>query len=199
LIALFLLALALDPELVKVEERYNNTRSLRVRFTQEFRGPASPGARSESGWLTLRKPGQMRWDYDAPKGKVFLSDGKATWFFNPDAKRAEKELLRQSEDLRGPLAFLLGRVNFRKDFASIKRESRESFVAYPASDAVIWREVRFLIQPESGEIRLVEVFGRDQSRSVWKFAEEQLNVSTKPTMFQFVPPVGTEIVDRTRQ
>ena len=64
----------------------------------------------------LRKPGKMRWDYSQPKGKLFVSDGKFLWLYTPDENRVEKMKLKESEDMRAPLAFLLGKLDFDKEF-----------------------------------------------------------------------------------
>ena len=66
--------------------------------------------------MTLRKPGRMRWDYSEPSGKLFLSDGKDVYLYTPDANRVEKTKLKASEDMRAPLAFLLGKLDFSKEF-----------------------------------------------------------------------------------
>ena len=72
--------------------------------------------KSESGELTLRKPGRMRWDYTAPAGKLFLSDGKQVYLYTPDSNRVERMPLKESDDMRAPLAFLLGKLDFAKEF-----------------------------------------------------------------------------------
>ena len=64
----------------------------------------------------LRKPGRMRWDYSQPKGKLFVSDGKFLWLYTPDENRVEKMKLKESDDMRAPLAFLLGKLDFRQGF-----------------------------------------------------------------------------------
>ena len=66
------------------------------------------------GDLYLRKPGKMRWDYKTPAGKLFLSDGKQVYFYNPATNRAEKTKLKETEDMRAPLAFLLGKLDFEQ-------------------------------------------------------------------------------------
>ena len=76
--------------------------------------------RSESGTLLLRKPGKMRWDYDQPKGKLFVSDGKFLWLYTPEDNRAEKMKLKESDDMRAPLAFLLGKLDFQKEFRNLQ-------------------------------------------------------------------------------
>ena len=58
----------------KVDAHYNHLHSLTAHFTERYRGMGMD--RSESGTLTLSKPGKMRWAYDAPSGKMFVLDGK---------------------------------------------------------------------------------------------------------------------------
>src|SRR4051794_20412783 len=99
----------LDVLLKGVEARYNKAKTIQVLFQEDYTPPSRP-KRSESGTLALRKPYKMRWDYDQPKGKLFISDGKFLWLYTPADNRAEKMKLKESDDMRAPLAFLLGKL-----------------------------------------------------------------------------------------
>src|ERR1700730_14252823 len=109
----------LDALLKSVETRYNRAKTLQVVFHEEYTPQGKP-RRSESGTLMLRKPRLMRWDYDQPKGKLFVSDGKYLWLCTPSENRAEKMKFQETEDLRAPLAFLLGKLNFEKEFRNLE-------------------------------------------------------------------------------
>src|SRR6202011_4143087 len=87
--------------------------------------PQGKARRSEGGTLMLRKPGRMRWDYSQPKGKLFVSDGKNLWLYTPADNRAERMKLQESEDMRAPLAFLLGKLNFEKEFRNLQAKPEE--------------------------------------------------------------------------
>jgi len=63
----------------RIDSRYNHLHALRAAFTETYNGLGI--RRSESGTLTLLKPGRMRWDYSSPAGKIFLLDGKFAWFY----------------------------------------------------------------------------------------------------------------------
>ena len=80
--------------------------------------------RTEAGELSLRKPGRMRWQYDSPKGKLFVSDGKQVYLYTPATNRVEKMKVRESDDMRTPLAFLLGKFDFWRDFPAVRRRGR---------------------------------------------------------------------------
>jgi outer membrane lipoprotein carrier protein len=186
----------LDPLLHNVEAHYNRAQSLKLDFTQTYTASRRP-TQVERGVLFLRKPGKMRWDYAAPAGKVFLSDGKNTFFYTPDNHRLEKSKLKESEDLRAPLAFLLGKLNFWKDFRSFaSRPEGDSIwvTAQPNSDQVAYSQVEFLVAPDSS-IHRVRITGQDRSVLDFTFANEIVNAPVTASMFAFTPPPGTELVD----
>src|SRR6201997_1201198 len=96
-----------------VDAHYNHLRSLQAEFTEVYRGSGMD--RTESGTLWLKKPGKMRWEYRSPKEKLFVSNGKDAWFYVPDDRQARKEAAKKLEDVRSPLAFLLGKTKLEKE------------------------------------------------------------------------------------
>jgi outer membrane lipoprotein carrier protein len=191
----------LDPTLKAIEARYNRAQSLRLDFSESYKTSRRP-AQSESGVLYLRKPGRMRWEYSSPPGKIFLADGKDTWLYTPEEHRAEKSSLKVSEDMRAPLAFLLGKLDFQKEFQSFAThtEGNEAgagekwTAATPKSQNLPYTQVEFLASPD-GQIHKVRVTNQDQSRLEFSFSNEQLNAPVAANLFVFHPPAGVEIVE----
>ncbi len=112
----------LNATLKRVEARYNRSKTLKVTF-QESYTQAGRVRKPESGELYLRKPGKMRWDYADPAGKLFISDGKYLYLYTPSQNRAEKMKMKETDDLRAPLAFLLGKLDFSRDFSQFPGEA----------------------------------------------------------------------------
>ena len=100
-----------------VDAHYNHLRTLQAEFTELYRG--SGMERTESGTLWLKKPGKMRWEYRSPKEKLFVSDGKTAWFYVPEDRQARKSSAKKLEDLRSPLAFLLGKTKLEKELRGL--------------------------------------------------------------------------------
>src|SRR3984885_10240793 len=98
-----------------VEDRYNHTETLQVAFAETYTNHGRK--HTEQGELYLRKPGRTRWVYSIPAGKLFGSDGKFTYSYFPDEKRFEKMSLKETDDMKAPLAFLLGKLEFNKEFS----------------------------------------------------------------------------------
>lgn len=180
----------------KIETRYNQAQSLKLSFSEVYSTSRRP-AQTESGTLYLRKPGRMRWEYSRPEGKLFLSDGKEVFLYTPEDGRVEKSKLKETDDMRAPLAFLLGKLDFARDFRSF--ESRPEgdavwIVANPKSQNLAYTKVEFL-STAAGEIRQVRVTGQDQSKLDFTFTGEQMNAPVAAAMFVFHAPAGVEIVE----
>jgi outer membrane lipoprotein carrier protein len=180
-----------------IETRYNSAQTLEVNFTYTytFRNRKT----TEKGTLFLRKPGKMRWQYTEPAGKLFVSDGNFIWSFDPEEQRAEKEKFKETEDMRAPLAFLLGRLDFQKDFGQFRTSPQGadvSIVATPRSDKMPYTEVSFVAAPDFTIRRLI-VKGQDNSVMDFSFEGEKRNPPVAEAMFRFVPPRGVEVVDLT--
>jgi len=179
-----------------VESRYNRAQTLQVKFAETYSGMGQ-GARTEAGVLYLRKPGRMRWEYTQPAGKLFVSDGKEVYLYLPNEKRVEKMKLKDTEDMRAPLAFLLGKLNFEREFQNIQArpEGDGSLVtADPKSQSLPYAKVEFLVSPAFA-IRKLHIVGQDQSILDFTFDDEKLNPALANSMFHFQPPPGAEVVD----
>jgi outer membrane lipoprotein carrier protein len=198
--ALVLPAFAAGPPLntllKNVEARYNRAQTLQVLFSETY---APPGQirRTESGTLLLRKPGRMRWEYSQPKGKLYISDGKYLWLYTPDTKQVEKMNLKESDDMRAPLAFLLGKLHFQKEFRNIQAHPEgddQRITAEPATDNLPYSAVEFVVAPDYS-IREVKVTGFDKSVLTFRFDQEKVNPALESKLFEFRAPPGAEIVE----
>ena len=191
---------AADPNLAKtlkgIEQRYNRAKTLQVEFQETY----SAGGRArklESGLLSLRKPGRMRWDYNDPAGKLFVSDGKSVFYYTPAGNRVEKMKLRETEDMRAPLAFLLGKLDFSRDFQEYqsRMDGQDlAITAKPKSDRLPYSGVVFLVTPDF-RIRKLDVAGHDGSLITFNFANERLNPPIQDQMFRFRMPAGATLID----
>ena len=183
-----------------VDAHYNHLRSLQAEFTELYRG--SGIERIESGTLWLEKPGKMRWEYRSPKEKLFLSDGKDVWFYVPQDGQARKSKARNLDDVRSPLAFLLGKSKLQKELRGL---SLAPDVAPMLDGDVVLRgipkgfeeqigEIVLEVNPDNRIVRLV-MQGVDGSSTEYRFSDQKENVTIGDGRFAFKPPAGTEIVE----
>jgi len=184
------------PRILKgVEDHYNHIQTLEIAFGEI--NTLQGRKRTERGELFLRKPGKMRWQYTQPAGKLFVSDGKFIYSYYPDDNRAEKMKLKETDDMRAPLAFLLGRLNFKEDFRSfVATPDRDNvfITAQAKSDNMPYTEVTFLISPDF-VIHYMKVKNQDGSLLEYTFENERKNLPIPESMFRFAPPAGVEFTE----
>ena len=182
-----------------VDERYNHLHTLQTDFTEIYRGAGTE--RTESGTLWLKKPGKMRWEYRSPREKLFLSDGKDAWFYVPGERQVRRTAVKKLDDLRSPLAFLLGKTKLEKELQAL---SFAPDVAPLAAGDVVLRgvpksladrvsQVLLEITPEHwiSRILIEEV---DGSVTEYRFTDQRENVAVADQRFRFVVPDGVEVI-----
>jgi outer membrane lipoprotein carrier protein len=183
-----------------VDERYNRLHSLQADFTEIYRGAGME--RTESGTLWLKKPGKMRWEYRSPKGKLFLSDGKDAWFYVAGERQVRRTAVKKLDDLRSPLAFLLGKTKLEKELQGLSVAPDVAPLApgnvvlrgVPKSLADRVNQVLVEITPERwiGRLIIEEV---DGSVTEYRFSNQKENVAVPDRQFQFAVPDGVEVID----
>jgi outer membrane lipoprotein carrier protein len=185
-----------DDLIRQVQDRYNGARTLTLGFRESYslEGHARP---PEEGTLTLRKQGKMRWDYVRPAGKLFVSDGKSIYLYSARDNKVEKVPLKDTEDMRAPLAFLLGHLDMKKTFGNFAVREGEGgtwLEAAAKNERTPYERVEMLIRVD-GSIAQLRVHGRDQSVLDFSFLNERINVTAPNSLFQFTIPPGAEVVD----
>jgi len=187
----------LDALLNRVETRYNRARTLQVLFNEQYLRPGV-GQKIESGTLELRKPGRMRWDYRKPAGKLAVSDGKFLYLYDPEQNQAQRFKMQDTEDLRAPLAFLLGKLHFQKEFKNIQGRAEGAgatrITAEPQSDNLPYSAVEFVVTPE-GRIQEVKVTSFDRSVLDYIFTDEKMDPPLQDRLFQFQLPPGAQLTE----
>jgi outer membrane lipoprotein carrier protein len=142
----------------------------------------------------------MRWEYADPAGKLFVSDGKNVYLYTPGDSHAEKSKLKETDDMRAPLAFLLGKLDFDKEFKSFSTTGEGDaawIAAEPKSANLAYTKVEFQAGA-TGEIHRVRITGQDKSRLEFSFSNEKLNAPVAPALFAFQPPPGISLVEADR-
>ncbi len=179
-----------------VDAHYNHLQSLQARYTERYQGMGMD--RSESGTLTLRKPGRMRWAYDTPAGKLFLLDGKSGISYTPGDAQATRIPAKQLDDLHSPLRFLLGHTELAKELNGLTLTAAEPG-RYNLSGVPKGMEQRVrslaLSVDTAGLIHAMRIEEVDGSTTTFTFTDLHENIPTTDTDFRFVAPAGVTVVD----
>jgi chaperone LolA len=146
----------------------------------------------------------MRWDYQRPQPKLFLSDGKTLMLYIPAEKQLTRSPLKASDDIRVPFRLLLSRLELRRIFSRL--EFAPDALEHQAADRVLraypkkasqgdYQQVLIVVSPQF-DIRRLVVILPDQSTMGFSFDHIERNVPLSHSLFRFTPSPGTEVIDQ---
>lgn len=183
----------------QVDDRYNHLQTLVADFTEIFQG--SGMERTESGMLWLKKPGKMRWEYRSPEEKLFVDDGRDGWLYLPAEKQVRKSSMKKLNDIRSPLALLLGKTKLEKELAGLS--FAPDIQTWHTGDVILrgiprgmedtLRQVLLEITPGHAIARIL-LYGTDDSITEYRFSNQKENLAVPDAKFRFSPPPGTEVI-----
>ncbi len=182
-----------------VDEHYNRLQSFKGAFTEIYQ--AAGVSRSESGVLWLKKPGKMRWEYRQPKAKLFLVDSRNAYFYVPGERQARRTSLKNIDDIRSPLRFLLGKTKLEKELEGL---SLAPDVAPLEPGNVVLRGVPKTMKDRVSEVLLevspayqitrIIIQGTDGATTEFRFSRLEDDVPVADSFFRFQPPQGVTVI-----
>jgi outer membrane lipoprotein carrier protein len=189
-----------------LEQHYRQPRTLQAVFLERY-SEGQRQARVESGTVYFRRPGQMRWEYDSPEKKLFLVDGKTTWFYVPYDHTVTKAPVKESSDWRTPLALLTGKADLSRLCSRIDLVEQKGIPTGHAvlrcvpkeakgpSEADNYTEVLLELDTSTGELARIEIRQPGGIELEYRFGNWQSDVPLASDLFRFHVPSGVAIVD----
>lgn len=110
--------------------------------------------------------------------------------------------MRKLDDLRSPLAFLLGKTRLEKELKGLSlapdiqplTPGNLVLRGVPTAMGDRMSQVLLEITPER-QIARISMEGGDGSVTEYRFTEQKENVEIDDQRFHFVPPAGVEVID----
>jgi outer membrane lipoprotein carrier protein len=186
----------------RFEARYRAARTLEAVFLERY-VEAGGLVRAESGRAYFRRPGKMRWEYESPEAKLFVSDGKTVWFYVPADRTVIRTSVKESADWRMPFALLTREPKLSRICARIvlgePREALEAGHAVlrctPKGTRQDIREILIEVDEKTGDVGRVVVREAGGVELDFRFANWRRNVPLPESQFRFAAPPGVAIVD----
>ena len=189
-----------------LQEHYRQPKTLRAVFLERY-SEGQKEARTESGTVYFRRPGQMRWEYESPEKKLFLVDGKITWFYVPYDHTVTKAPVKASSDWRTPLALLTEKADLARLCEKIDIVDEQGTPpghavlrcvpnqAQSKTDAGDYTEVRLEMDTSSGELARIGIREPGGIQLEYRFGSWQTDVPLDSGLFRFEVPKGVAIVN----
>jgi len=190
----------------EVDQHYNDLKTLKSSFTESYQGPGI--SRTEGGTLWLKKPARMRWEYREPREKLFLADSHNAYFYVPGERQARKTDIKNLDDIRSPLRYLLGKTRLEKELNGLSlapdvppsQPGNHVMRGIPKGMEDRISDVVLEVSPSHQIVRIL-IHEVDGASTDFRFSHIEENVPVQDSLFHFTPPPGVETIhdDRVAQ
>jgi outer membrane lipoprotein carrier protein len=206
-----------------LEARYHEAKTLEAIFLERY-SDSRQALQAESGKVYFSRPGRMRWEYEAPEQKLFISDGKTVWFYVPSDHTVTRAPIKESTDWRTPLALLTGKAKLSQLCQSLDlseeiagkqgnivlrcrpRGEKPKAKGSPADHAEgsiapvdqPFDEVLLEVNPDGGELADVRVLQPGGIEVEYRFGNWQRDLPLAESLFHFHAPPGVAIVEQPK-
>ena len=165
---------------------------MKARFVQTYASSMLGREVVERGTLALKPPGRMRWEYEQPEKKLFVSNGKSAYFYVPEDKQV---ITFDATGDRGVAVQLLsGRSDLLTEFQVFAVPGVPNQLRLVPKDKEAEIREAVIEAEASGRIRRLEILDLQGNRSEYRFENVQENVGLSDSLFEFKVPKGVEVV-----
>jgi len=175
---------------------FHEVKTLKADFVQTVQSEDFRKSEISSGKLLMSRPGHFRWDYDKPYLQQIIADGKKLWIFDIDldqviVKSMKKALGNTPAVLLSGSADLSDQFNISDYQTDTKSDQLDWVELKPKDEEAGFQLLRLGFAPDLQQMVLLDAFGQETRI---QFSQLQRNPNIDPTLFQFVPPAGVDVL-----
>jgi outer membrane lipoprotein carrier protein len=180
----------------QLQKRYESIRDFTAEFTQTYRGLLQRKTATGRGKVLVKKPNRVRFTYEAPEYKVFVSDGTTfKSYYKEDSAGSEYPLPKDNEASTA-LLFLAGRGNLARDFTPAIADGAPPTEWHlglvPSSKQADFETLKLFVDRRSLALLGFETTDAQGTNTI-RFTTLKENTGIADSAFAFTFPRGTAI------
>lgn len=187
----------------QVQAFYDGTLDLKGNFKQVYTDTLYQRKRVHYGYMYLKKPGLVRWNYIKPDKKAFIIDGKQVWLWEPEDNQVFKNPIDQATLSSGGLSFLLGSGRLKDEYNVEFANEEKNWLGAP--DSYVLKllpkkptaQLDYLLLAIDPKQYLVteSMLVTKHAKNHFVFTELKQNTKLPASRFRFSPPSGSRVID----
>ncbi len=189
----------------RIQKLYDATKDFQAAFTQTYTSQIFGKKKVSSGFVYIKKPGMMRWDYKKPKPKHFVANGKSLYIYDPDLEQVIVDRSFKSSSLSTAVTFLWGRgklsEEFRISFAqeNEKEQSNRYVLLLEPKKKAQFSKLTFVVDKQTYQVMETSVQDPGGNINHIVFSKVSRNIGIQKKVFDFDIPKGIEVIEAPRR
>jgi len=179
----------------RLQRHYRDTNSFSAKFSEEIATVGAP-KRKRQGTVSFRKPGRMRWEFEAPEVQTIVSDGETLYSYDPDLNQVVETPLKQALKSSSATSFLLGIGNINRDFkAAFAIPAKPTGLVDLILDAKAGGyKIEVGLDPKTYNLITLTLTDQLGDTTRVEFSDVHDNVELPESIFAFKAPAGADVV-----
>jgi outer membrane lipoprotein carrier protein len=177
----------------RIQTFYEGTRDLQGHFFQ--RVELAMGQVEEArGTFYLKRPGMMRWEYERPERRLFVTNGSTLWAYTPTDRQVIVQDLKAAVTSI-PFDFLMGAGKLTDQFVVqeiVVCGDCYHLVLTPRRPDPHLRKVEMEVEAATLYIKSLSFHDPYDNWTVMHFSDLRINSDLPADLFSFVPPPGVK-------
>jgi len=208
LIYLFLLGsvgqpVAEEKDLLRlIQKQYQSIRSFSGRFIQtSHRTDTETGPKKAEGLVSYKRPGKMRWLYEAPEEQLLVTNGQTMWLYDPLLENVTVQKLQKITEGTA-LSFLLGLGNLQADF--IHREISKNLLSgqgglivelEPKKSTANLAFIQLNVHPETYNLQTIALMDQQDNYRTIQLINMKYNLEIEDNFFEITVTKDMEVIE----
>jgi outer membrane lipoprotein carrier protein len=183
-----------------IQKQYDATDTFQAQFVQRSYLKILGQAQKAEGFVFIKKPGKMKWDYKAPDRQILVSNDQGLWLYLPDEKQVTKMKPQSIYSSNTPALFLAGRGKLTESFTigNVTEKGGVYIAEFIPKDKVQnLSKMVLLADKKNFQIVGSRVYDNLGNKTEMLFSNIQTNPNLENNLFRFEVPRGVELIDLT--
>ncbi len=180
-----------------LQKKYDAIRDFTADFVHDSEGGILRKKQTEQGFVQVKKPGKMRWDYKAPEPKVFISDGRRIYLYVPADNQVIVSPVPEQDQATTAVLFLVGKGDLTRDFTvSFADGGGPDTYALRLQPKLPERDydwLQIVVDRRTLQIRSLSAADSQGGRSTFQFSNFKENIGLSDKTFTFKIPRGADV------
>ncbi|MCG8038171.1 MAG: outer membrane lipoprotein chaperone LolA [Candidatus Thiodiazotropha taylori] len=186
--------LSAESGISQLETFLQDLKTLKADFRQTLQQPDYDQVYASNGVFYLRRPGQLRWEYQTPSEQLIVADGDRVWLHDIELEQVSHR--SQAAVLDGTPAQLLsgtGPISQHFEINELGVESELTWVELiPKGKEAQFSSVRLALQ--ESRLERMEMFDNFGQVTRFFFDDMQRNPPLDDALFEFEPPPLIDLI-----
>ena len=184
-----------------IQNNYEKILTFEANFTQKSYIKMMDQTQSIEGQGKIKKPGKMRWVYEAPEEQVLISNEKTLWLYVPEEEQATKVPVESIYSSNTPALFLAGKGKLTQAFnvESISQE-KENIIITLIPKTIQQNLARLVLMADKKNYQITgsTVYDKLGNKTAIRFNRIRVNQEIPEEQFQLNTPPNVEVLDYTQ-